>query len=295
MTWNFNALEHEPSAGLEPWPEGTFDVIITKAEEKPTRNEGGAMWVLTIKGLPSSPPVADKIQNIYIVHRHGTASVVAGAHATMAAIAVCCGVPQFQHPGQLTNIPFKVVSKLQPVKTAKKDDGTEERSGGLNEFRTFKNAAGLDAIDVWKAMKSGGMPAQGGQQQAPAGFGQPQQQPAQTMQQPQPGFVQPGQPQPGFVQPGQPMQQPQPGPGGAWPGQPQPGFASGPQSVPGYPQDGNGQPMQQPGGFPQQPAGGFQPGQPVNPAQQPQQTQQWQPGQQAQPQPGAAPWGAPQG
>ena len=280
MTWAFNALDFEPSAGFEAWPEGWFPIIITKAEEKPNKEGDGMLWELGIKGLPGSP-VDGKIQAIRINHKNKSEAARAAAHSTMSAIALCCGVPSFQHPGQLANIPFMVKSTLQ---APRKDDQGNELPR-FNNFRDFKNMAGIDALDIYKQMK--GIPTAGAAPQQPqAGFAPPPQQGQQpgSFAPPQPG-MQPGgfaPPQGGFPQ--QPQQGMQPAPAaqpgapaaGGWPQQPQPGAA-------------------QPG---MQPQGGFAPGPAVQPAGvQPQQPMQggypqqgMQPG--AAPQPaGSAPWG----
>lgn len=274
MTWQFNALDFEPSAGFELWPEGWFPIIITKAEEKPNKDGDGMLWELSIKGLPGSP-VADKVQAIRINHKNKSEQARAAAHSTMSAIALCCGVPQFQHPGQLANIPFQVKSTLQ---APKKDEQGNELPR-FNNFRDFKNMAGIDALDIYKQMK--GIPTGGGAPQQP--------------QQPQQGFAPPaGQPQGGFA-PQQPQQTgfaPQPPQGGfAPPQQPTQPAAAQPQqgAWPTQPQQPQQPPMQ-----PQQPQGGF-PQQPMQPAgvqpMQPQQGFQPQPGAGA-PQPaGNAPWG----
>ena len=278
MTWQFNALDFEPSVGFENWPDGWHPVVITKVEEKPNRDEDGFLWELSIKGMPGSA-VADKPHMIRVDHKHPKPEFVARAHKRMSAIALCCGVPQFQHPGQLTNIPF--MAKAQLSKGGKNEDGSDKQQ--YTNFNDFKNMAGVDAIDIYKMMKGGGSPAQAGAPQQPMqGFQQqPQGNAGGFVQQPQQQFQQPQQPmqQGGFGQPQQqqPMQQPQqfqPDPNA---GNPQGGgFAQQPQ-----------QPMQ-----PQQPQGGGWPGQQpanVQPMQQPMQGGQPQAA-------GAAPWGGqPQG
>lgn len=244
MSWEFDATQHEPSAGIEVWPEGIFDIFISGAEEKPTRAGDGMMWVLTIKGMQGSP-VGGKTQFIYVNHKSPKEDVRASASQLMSAIMAACGVQRMRHPGELANIPFKVVSKLQRPK--KDDEGRE--IAPMNEFRTFKNAHGVDAVDVWKAWKglapAGGMPAPM-QPQQPQNF-----QPQQPQQPQQPVYAQPQQPQPGYAdpaqQPQQPMQpqQPQPGPGPA-PGAPQGGWPTQPPQQPQAAQPG--QPAQAPWG-----------------------------------------------
>lgn len=275
MTWQFNALDFEPTVGFENWPDGWHPIVITKVEEKPNRDEDGFLWELSIKGMPGSA-VADKPHVIRIDHKHPKQEWVANAHKMMSAIALCCGVPQFQHPGQLTNIPF--MAKAQLSKGGKNEDGSEKRQ--YTNFRDFKNMAGVDAIDIYKQMKGMGGGAPAG---APQGFAQqPQGQPMQGFQPQQGGFAQ--QPQQGFQPQGQPGQGFQPDPNA---GNPQGGFQ--PQGQPAQaPQGGGGWPQQgQPAGVqPMQPQGGFPQGQPG-----------MQPMQGGQPQQaGAAPWGGqPQG
>lgn len=273
MTWQFNALDYEPTVGFENWPDGWHPIVITKVEEKPNRDEDGFLWELSIKGMPGSA-VADKPHMIRVDHKHPKPDFVARAHKRMSAIALCCGVPQFQHPGQLTNIPF--MAKAQLSKGGTNEDGSSKQQ--YTNFNDFKNMAGVDAIDIYKMMKGGGNPAQAG---APQGFGQqPQNNGGGFVQQPQ--QMQPQQPVQQFQQP----QQFQPDPNA---GQPQGGFAQQPmQQQPQAPQGGGWpqQPGQQPAGV--QPQQGFvQPGQPM----------QQQPMQGGQPQnAGAAPWGGqPQG
>ncbi len=283
--FQFNAFEHEPSVGFVNWPDGWHDVMVTAAENRPTKKEGGAMWVLTIKGLGGQ--VHDMQQAIYIVDRQADANMAANAKKTASAIAVCCHVPQMQDWRQIFNVPFKALANTSPRKTTRNDDGTTDESGGMTGFRSFKDRNGIDAVDVWKAMKSGQPLPQAQAQQPPAQFqpqpvaAQPYAPPVAAAAPPQnwaPPAAAPAGPPPGYVDPNAPPQNWQP-----------PAAQPAPASAPGYPQ------------YPQNPAPAgvapqpFPAGAPVQPAVPAQPPQNWAPPGNAAPPAGApaAPWGPP--
>ncbi len=46
---NFNASEVEPATGFKPLPNGEYQVIVDKAEEKPTKRGDGVQMVATLR------------------------------------------------------------------------------------------------------------------------------------------------------------------------------------------------------------------------------------------------------
>ena len=208
MSWNFDARQFEPQAGIETWPLGKWPVVITASEEKPIKGDKpGFFWQLTIKGIDG--PVKDKTQFIRVNHKNASQQAMDIAHRTMSAICYATGVLQFNHPNMLHNIPFLVEAEIR--KSDKVDsDGNPVRdaSGKIeqreqNEFRNFFNMQGISAVDLAKGV--GGAPQQqqqfqpqpsqqaqpqgqwngqqgGGQQQQPAQGGGFQQQPPQEQQ-----------------------------------------------------------------------------------------------------------------
>ena len=180
MSWNFDARQFEPSAGIEVWPAGKHPVIITASEEKPIKGDKpGFFWQFTLKCIDG--PMRDKIAILRVNHKNANQQAMDIAHRTMSAICYVTGVLQFNHPNMLHNIPFIVEAIVQksdkidadgnPVRGA--DSKIEQRE--QNEFRSFFNMQGVSAIDLAKGdagAQAGGAPAGGN---AGAWQGQPQQ------------------------------------------------------------------------------------------------------------------------
>lgn len=222
MQLGFNAQQHDPSMGFDPWPDGWVPVIITASDGKPT-STGGGMLGLTLQAVDG--PLKGKTAFLGLNLWHANPQTVEIANKVMSAITyvtigVNKGTLQFNATEELHNIPFLVLASRQ------KDDPTR------NEFRQFRDIRGNDPKGQPPAttlvLAGAGGPT-GAPQQPPGGFappaqgftppgGQPAPQPAGNagwgatppQQQPPQGFAPPQQqqPAPAFQPPQQ--QQPQP-------------------------------------------------------------------------------------
>ncbi len=238
---NFNSTTVAPNAALEALPSGTYDVMITASEQKPTKDGQGSYIQLemTVQGQPGPNSMAGRKVFDRLNTNNKSQQAVDIAYATLSAICHVTGRYQIQDTAQLHGIPFKAV-----VAKVARDDKPGEYS---NEVKGYKDAQGNDpGKSAGGGASQGGAPQGGTPQWAGQQAGGQPQQPAQQ-QAPQPG--QPPQWAGGQQQP--PVQQTQPDPAhqsqvgqGANQGQQPPQWAGqqAPQQAPQQPAQG-GQPF----------------------------------------------------
>lgn len=241
---NFNATQVDPTAAFEALPSGTYPVIITASQKKPTSKGDGSYLELemTVQGGEfNGRKVFDRL-NL----ENKSAQTVEIAYRTLSAICYVTGVLQVQDSSQLHGKPFMAVV----TKRRREDRPNEELYS--NDVRGYKDINGNDP-----GKQGGAGPQQGA---APAWAGG---QPGQNVGQPAPNQGQNDQQnqggQPGWAQapvqqqqqPAQQTQQPaQNNGGGGFGGAPQQGQAPQNQQGGSPPWGGNGggQPAQNQGG-----------------------------------------------
>lgn len=203
----FDANTVAPNAGLEPVPEGWYNVAIDTSDMKPTSSGSGAFLQLVAKIIDGQ--YAGKPIFIRLNLQNSNPQAVDIAYGELSAICHVTGVFQLQDSSQLHGLPFQVRVVVRPGGTGA--DGKVYDAS--NEVKGYRDGAGNEP---GKAAAPGGnaggfgAPAAGspppntnfGGQQPTQQAAQPgQQQPAQQQQPPQ------GQQQP------DPTQQPQNGGG----------------------------------------------------------------------------------
>lgn len=219
---NFNAAGVKPNASLEALPSGMYPVVITKSEEKPTRNGNGSYieFEMTVQGGDfAGRKVFDRL-NI----KNPNQQAVDIAYSTLSAICHVTGRLNITATEQLHGVPFvAVVSKR--VRDDLPPPPPGEQPQYSNEVKGYKDMNGNDPGFSGQVAQQNAQPswAQNGQQP------QVQQQPVQQqpIQQQQPAPVQqnwqtqpqtqqqPVQQQP-QVQQTQPVQQQNPGAAPPW-------------------------------------------------------------------------------
>lgn len=161
VSLNFNARNVAPNTMPEPLPTGVYDVIITKTEEKPTKNRDGFFTEITMKvqgGEFNGRSIVDRL-NL----KNKNPQAVEIAYGTLSSICHVIGRLEIQDTQQLHGVPFKV----SVIRVARDD-----RPGAYsNEVQGYKDINGNDPG------MGGNVGAQGGQQ-APSwaggqGGGQP--------------------------------------------------------------------------------------------------------------------------
>lgn len=169
---NFNAAQVEPNKALEAIPSGTYPVIITKSEEKPTKSGNGSYIELemTIQGGEyNGRKVFDRL-NI----RNPNQQAVDIAYSTLSAICHVTGRINITDTQQLHGVPFQAVVLKLP-----RDDRPDQMT---NDVRGYKDIHGNDPGFAGNVSQPQGQP-NWGNQQAPVQQYQ-QQAPAQQYQQP---------------------------------------------------------------------------------------------------------------
>lgn len=251
---NFNARQVAPNSMPESLPDGVYDVIITKTEEKPTKNRDGfftEFHMIVQGGEFNGRTVIDRLN---LKNKSTQAQEI--AFGTLSSICHVTGRYEIQDTNQLCGVPIKIRVAKVP-----RDDRPGSFSNNVLEYYDVNGnppgaagAAGAqtNAAPAWAA----GQAPQGGQQQNPQG-GQPynpQQQAPQNNGYPPQG-QQPVHHQNAYPQHQQPQQQA---------GYPQQGYDpnAGQQQMPqnGYPNQAP-QHQQPPQGYPNQapqnPQGGY--------------------------------------
>lgn len=202
----FDANTVEPNAGMEPVPDGWYNVAIAETEMKPTSNGQGAF--LQIKMSIIDGQFANKVIFTRLNLQNQNQQAVDIAYGELSAICHCVGVFQVQDSSQLHGIPFQVRVNVRPAGT-----GADGKSyDASNEVKGYRDAAGNEPgkapVGGGAPGNFGGAPTQQPTQQQPAQ--QPAQQQASNAQGGGWGAGQPPQEQPVQQQPVQQQPQTQP-------------------------------------------------------------------------------------
>jgi hypothetical protein len=185
---NFNAAQVQPNAALEAIPTGNYIVIITKSEEKPTKNGQGKYieFEMTIQGGQyAGRKVFDRLN---IVNQNQTAVDI--AYSTLSAICHVTGRLAIQDTAQLHGVPFTAV-------VPKKERDDQPGSGNMtNEVKGYKDVNGNDpgfagVAGAQQQQAPNWAQQQPPQQQAPQQYAPPQQQQAPVQQYAPPAQQQP--------------------------------------------------------------------------------------------------------
>lgn len=178
---NFNAQTVKPNTGFEPVPSGTYPVIITKTEDKPTKNGGGSYLEVTMTiqgGEHNGKTVIDRL-NL----RNQNQVAVDIAYGTLSAICHVIGRLQVQDSQQLHGVPFQVL-----VIKKERDDQPGSFS---NEVKGYKDINGNDPGFAGTVANSNAQPNWAGNQAQPVQQQPVQQQPQQQEQPTNGGTTQP--------------------------------------------------------------------------------------------------------
>lgn len=197
---NFNAAQVRPNVSLDPVPSGLYPVMITKSEEKPTKNGQGAYIEFEMTVLQGHEFAGRKVFDRLNIKNQNQQTVDI-AYGTLSAICHVTGCLNMTDTQQLHGRPFQAVVVKVP-----RDDQPQVMT---NNIRGYKDMQGNDPGTAGTAVQQTAQPAWAGNGGAP----QPQQQAPQPLvqqvQQTQPAAQQVQyQPQPGQVQ----QQVPQPDP-----------------------------------------------------------------------------------
>lgn len=131
---NFNAAGVKPNAALEPVPSGQYPVMITKSEQKPTKNGRGQYIELemTIQGGEfGGRKLFDRLN---IINDNQTAVDI--AYGTLSAICHVTNRLQIQNTEQLHGVPF--------VAVAIKKEREDQPGSFSNEVKGYKDINGND-------------------------------------------------------------------------------------------------------------------------------------------------------
>lgn len=152
---NFNPMSVAPNVGFEPVPSGIYPVMITKSEEKPTKNGRGSYIQLTMTiqgGEFNGRVIIDRLNT-----RNENEQTMEIAYRTLSSICRVCGhYAHLADTQQIHGRPFQVVVSKIP-----RDDRPDLMS---NEVRGYKDINGNDPGD--------GQAANGGQAWANGGGNQ---------------------------------------------------------------------------------------------------------------------------
>lgn len=177
MQYNFNAADHDPSQGIEIWPDNTWcKVVLTANTPKASKNnERSGMLVWTITGVEG--PVQGKVQFIRqnLWNENDQAKNIAERELsalTYVTLGSAQGRLNFNNFDELHNIPFFILSRNEFDTATKR---TNQNWGG------FKDVNGKDPKEVVPGSGAGAGAPQFGAQPAPAAapaFGAPAAAPA---------------------------------------------------------------------------------------------------------------------
>lgn len=124
---NFNASEVEPATGFEPIPEGTYTLMVDKAEEKPTRN-GGVQLVLQLRVVEGKYAKRTLFHRINLQHPTSPKCVEIG-RAQLSGFCRATGVMTPRLPHEFANR-----TCIAHVTVAQRGDG----KGLTNEIAKFE-------------------------------------------------------------------------------------------------------------------------------------------------------------
>jgi hypothetical protein len=152
---NFNAQEVAPSAGIQTYPSGTYDVMIndsklveTKAKKAGTVSKGSFLQ-LNLKITTGEHVNGTIIARVNFENENPTAEEI--GQAELSAICRVCGVMQLQDSQQLHGIPFRVI-------LAKVERNDKPGEFG-NEVKGYQTKDGVDPDKIGAAAPATAAPA----------------------------------------------------------------------------------------------------------------------------------------
>ena len=144
----FNANEVEPQSGFEPIPAGEYEAVITRSEEKTTRNGLGQFLQLEFEIVGGDYNGRKLWTNLNL--QNPNARTVEFARTELSAICRAVNVLQPKDPADLYNIPL-IISVKQ-----KMNESTGEMGNAIKGYR-----------DKGSAPKNPVAPTASAQQKAP--------------------------------------------------------------------------------------------------------------------------------
>ena len=112
----FDATKVEPDNGFEPLPEGSYAMLVAKAEEKPTKSGDGLQLVLELK------VTGDKYKGRVVFHRinleNKNPKAVSIGLGQLSALCKACGFANpkgaFEFANKVIRVSLKVVPDTRP-------------------------------------------------------------------------------------------------------------------------------------------------------------------------------------
>lgn len=135
MQLNFDATNVEPNATLEPLPEGWYNVIITKSEEKPTKGGDGSYLQIELTVLDGQFKGRKCFDRFNIKNKNQLAVEI--AYKQLSAICHAVGVMQISDSAVLHNLPLQAKVAL---KASTETNG--KQYGATNEIKGYKAIEG---------------------------------------------------------------------------------------------------------------------------------------------------------
>lgn len=132
---NFDASQVEPSTGFDPLPEGSYLVMVTKAEEKPTKSGSGVQLVLELRVLEGKYAKRTLFHRINLTNPN--AECVKIGRAELSAVCRALGVMTPKAAFEFCNRQCKV-----SVKVAQRSDG----KGLTNEVHKWEAVAAIAGL-----------------------------------------------------------------------------------------------------------------------------------------------------
>jgi hypothetical protein len=154
---NFDAKTVEPSTGFDPIPDGEYLVMVEKAEEKPTKAEGGEQLVLQLKVIEGK--YAKRVIFARINLQNKSAKCVEIGRAELSAFCRATGVLTPKAAFEFANRLLKVA-----VKVVKRQDNGELSNQVTKYMPSGSGVAGLVTDGTSKASQ----PVQSASPAAPA-------------------------------------------------------------------------------------------------------------------------------
>lgn len=200
---NYNSYDHDSMGEFQPLPEGTYPVIITDSEMKPTKDGKGSYLQLNMKVQGGDLDGRVVIERLNLMNANETAVEIANKTLGDICRVVFGGEAMIQDSQELHGRPFRIYVTIQPGR---------EGYGPSNNIKGYFDINGIKAADIRKAGQGGQPgqpPVQGGQPPMP-----PQQATGPAVGGPAGQQMAPGQYAPNAqpVQQGQPQMPPQPQP-----------------------------------------------------------------------------------
>jgi hypothetical protein len=132
---NFNAAQVEPSTGFDPLPEGSYLVMVAKAEEKPTKSGAGVQLVMELRVLDGKYAKRTLFHRINLTNPNTTCVQI--GRAELSAVCRALGVMTPKAAFEFCNRQARV-----SVKIAQRSDG----KGLTNEIHKWEAVAAVAGL-----------------------------------------------------------------------------------------------------------------------------------------------------